>query len=395
MHVRAALRIGLTPDEIKEVLLHERRLLRRPGRERGLRGGSARARRARALGLMRTQVAIVGAGPAGLTLARLLERGHRVRRARGPEPRLRRAPDPRRRARAGYDRSARGGGGGERMQREGIVHHGIELQFDGERHRIPLSELTGGRTIMIYGQTEVVKDLIGSRLDAGLPLLFEVSGRQRSRGSSRPGRRSASVTKGRPRARCDVIAGCDGLSRGVSAEHSGRRPARELARLSLRLARDPRGRCTVERRARVRALDARLRPVEPAQSRAEPTLHPVPPRRGPRRMVRRPHLGGAAAAAGARGLDARGRAGARERRDGDAELRRRADELRPPVPRRRRRAHRPAHGCEGPQPRAPRRESSSRRRSSPGTGLAGPTCWTPTRTRACGASGVPSTSRGG
>ena len=61
------------------------------------------------------------------------------------------------------------------MLREGIVHHGIELQFDGERHRIPLSELTGGRSIMIYGQTEVVKDLIAARLDTGLPLLFEVS----------------------------------------------------------------------------------------------------------------------------------------------------------------------------------------------------------------------------
>ena len=57
-------------------------------------------------------------------------------------------------------------GVGERIQREGIVHHGIALQFDGERHRIPLSELAGGRSIVIYGQTEVVKDLIGTRLDA-------------------------------------------------------------------------------------------------------------------------------------------------------------------------------------------------------------------------------------
>ena len=44
------------------------------------------------------------------------------------------------------------------------MHHGIELQFDGERHRIPLSELAGGRTIVVYGQTEVVKDLIAARL---------------------------------------------------------------------------------------------------------------------------------------------------------------------------------------------------------------------------------------
>jgi len=65
-------------------------------------------------------------------------------------------------------------GVGERMQREGLVHHGIELQFDGERHRIPLSELAEGRTIVIYGQTEIVKDLIAARLEQSLPLLFEV-----------------------------------------------------------------------------------------------------------------------------------------------------------------------------------------------------------------------------
>ena len=64
-------------------------------------------------------------------------------------------------------------GAGERLAREGIVHHGVELQFDGERHRIPLSELTGGATIVIYGQTEVVKDLIALRLEQGDPLVFE------------------------------------------------------------------------------------------------------------------------------------------------------------------------------------------------------------------------------
>ncbi len=60
------------------------------------------------------------------------------------------------------------------MTREGIVHHGIELQFEGERHRIDFDELTG-KGIVIYGQTEVVKDLIAARLASQLPLLFEVS----------------------------------------------------------------------------------------------------------------------------------------------------------------------------------------------------------------------------
>ena len=79
-------------------------------------------------------------------------------------------------------------GVGDRMRREGLVHHGIELQFDGERHRIPLSELAGGRSITIYGQTEVVKDLIAARIDSGLPLLFEVAdvSRARPRRSERP-----------------------------------------------------------------------------------------------------------------------------------------------------------------------------------------------------------------
>jgi p-hydroxybenzoate 3-monooxygenase len=101
-------------------------------------------------------------------------------------------------------------GVGARMQSEGIVHHGIELQFDGERHRIPLSELTGGRTIMIYGQTEVVKDLIAARLDAGLPLLFEVSDvTVHDLESDRPHvrfRREGSSHE----LECDIIAGCDG-----------------------------------------------------------------------------------------------------------------------------------------------------------------------------------------
>ena len=62
----------------------------------------------------------------------------------------------------------------DRLHREGLVHHGIELRFDGEGHRIAFEELAAGRAITIYGQQEVVKDLIAARLDAGAPLLFEV-----------------------------------------------------------------------------------------------------------------------------------------------------------------------------------------------------------------------------
>src|SRR4029450_12075867 len=67
-------------------------------------------------------------------------------------------------------------GVGERLQKEGLVHDGIELQFEGERHRIDFPRLTGGRRIPVYGQQEVVKDLIAARLDTGRPLHFEVEG---------------------------------------------------------------------------------------------------------------------------------------------------------------------------------------------------------------------------
>ena len=66
-------------------------------------------------------------------------------------------------------------GVGERLGREGLVHDGIELQFAGERHRIDFAALTGGRRITVYGQQEVVKDLIAARLETGRPLHFEVS----------------------------------------------------------------------------------------------------------------------------------------------------------------------------------------------------------------------------
>jgi p-hydroxybenzoate 3-monooxygenase len=102
-------------------------------------------------------------------------------------------------------------GVGERLQREGIVHQGIHLQFDGERHRIPLSDLVGGRTIVIYGQTEVVKDLIAARLESGLPLLFEVEDVSvRDLESDRP-RIRFRHDGDEQELECDAIAGCDGF----------------------------------------------------------------------------------------------------------------------------------------------------------------------------------------
>ena len=154
-------------------------------------------------------MAIVGAGPAGLTLARLLE----VAGIESVVLEDRSRDYVERRIRAGVLEQRTvdlltEAGVGERMNREGIVHHGIELQFDGERHRIPLSELADGRTILIYGQTEVVKDLIAARIASGLPLHFEVSSVVVEPTTPRVTFRHEGSTH---EVDCDVIAGCDGF----------------------------------------------------------------------------------------------------------------------------------------------------------------------------------------
>jgi p-hydroxybenzoate 3-monooxygenase len=105
----------------------------------------------------------------------------------------------------------------DRLHREGLVHRGIELRFEGRGHRIPLSDLTGGRAITIYGQQEVVKDLIGARLARGGQILFEVSDVALDVLTS-----STPVVRFRHdgrlhELRCDVVAGCDG-SHGVSRD---------------------------------------------------------------------------------------------------------------------------------------------------------------------------------
>jgi p-hydroxybenzoate 3-monooxygenase len=160
---------------------------------------------------VRTQVGIVGAGPAGLTLARLLE-------VAGIESVVLEARDRdyvEHRIRAGVLEQGTVDllgelGVDQRLRGEGIVHGGIHLQFDGERHHVPLSELTG-RSIVIYGQTEVVKDLIAARLASGAPLLFEVDDVSvHELASERPLIRY-SHDGASHELECDVIAGCDGF----------------------------------------------------------------------------------------------------------------------------------------------------------------------------------------
>jgi p-hydroxybenzoate 3-monooxygenase len=172
---------------------------------------------------VRTQVAIVGAGPAGLTLGRLLENAGIESVIL--ESRSRAYCEARIRAgvlEQGTVDLLREAGVAERLDREGIVHHGISLQFDGERHRIPLSDLTGGRSIVIYGQTEVVKDLIAAREASGLPMLFDTPAE------------SIDLERGIVRhagneIECDVIAGCDGFH-GVCRGSVPARALREFTR---------------------------------------------------------------------------------------------------------------------------------------------------------------------
>ena len=165
---------------------------------------------------MRTQVAIIGAGPAGLLLSQILHLG-------GVESVILEQRDRvyvESRIRAGVleqvtiDLLERAGVA-ERMRREGLPHDGFSLSVDGEAFRIDLAGLTGGRKVMVYGQTEVTHDLIEAHVGRGAPLTFEAANvRLHGLESNRP-----FVTyekNGQPqRLDCDYIAGCDGFH-GVS-----------------------------------------------------------------------------------------------------------------------------------------------------------------------------------
>ncbi|MGE5668016.1 MAG: 4-hydroxybenzoate 3-monooxygenase [Betaproteobacteria bacterium] len=161
---------------------------------------------------MRAQVAIVGAGPAGLLLGQLLHKA-------GIDAVIveRVTPDyVLGRIRAGILEQVcidlmDEAGVGERMHREGLVHRGFEMLVGGKRHRIDLHGLTGGKHVMVYGQTELTRDLMDARKAAGLPTVYEAQNvRVHDFDGTKP-RVTWDKDGQAHEIACDFIAGCDGF----------------------------------------------------------------------------------------------------------------------------------------------------------------------------------------
>ncbi len=242
-------------------------------------------------------------------------------------------------------------GVGAGLQRHGLRHDGVYITFQGQRHRIDLTELTGGKAITVYGQNEVVADLIEARIATSRPLYFEAEHVSvDALDSSHPVIRFRHDDTDHE-LHCDFIAGCDGF-------HGVCRPS------------IPPDVLTIYERVYPFGWLGILAEAAPSSDELVYTLHErgfalfsmrsptitrlylqVPPDEPIEPLVRRGDLAGDAHAHDdARRLEAEYRPHHSEGRDADAQLRRRTDALRPSVPRRRRRAHRPADGCEGIEP---------------------------------------------
>ncbi len=164
----------------------------------------------------RTQVAIIGAGPSGLLLGALLYRAGIdaviLERQSGDYVLGR--------IRAGVLEQVTMDlldevGVGKRMHKEGLVHGGFDMLFQGKRHRIDMNKLTGGKNVMVYGQTEVTHDLMDARASAGLTTIYQAANVQVHDFDTAINGKGARVTYEKDgqthELHCDFIAGCDGF----------------------------------------------------------------------------------------------------------------------------------------------------------------------------------------
>ncbi|MGS8277407.1 4-hydroxybenzoate 3-monooxygenase [Pseudomonas aeruginosa] len=167
---------------------------------------------------MKTQVAIIGAGPSGLLLGQLLHKAgidNIIVERQTAEYVLGRI-------RAGVLEQGtvdllREAGVAERMDREGLVHEGVELLVGGRRQRLDLKALTGGKTVMVYGQTEVTRDLMRAREASGAPIIYSAANVQPHELKGEKPYLTFEKDGRVQRVDCDYIAGCDGFH-GISRQ---------------------------------------------------------------------------------------------------------------------------------------------------------------------------------
>ena len=305
---------------------------------------------------MRTQVGIVGGGPAGLLLARLLGLA-------GIDTVVleRRTPEYlRARVRAGLLEQGTvdlltEAGVGDRLARERLIHEGVELAFDGRRHRIDLKGLAG-KVVTIYGQAEIQKDLMAAHEAAGTNVVYEAEDVSLHGLTERQAAPALSQGRRDARDRVRLHRRLRRLPRRQPPGHPAGGDPHLRARLSLRLARHPRRHAARQPRADLCQPRARLCAVHDALDDAEPLLPAGAGRRGRGRLAGRPLLERAEAPHPRRcGRRAADRAATGDERRAAALVRGRAHAPRPAVPRRRCRPHRAADRRQGPQPRRRRR----------------------------------------
>lgn len=180
---------------------------------------------------MRTQVAIIGAGPSGLLLGQLLHKAGIdtiiLERQTGDYVLTR--------IRAGILEQVcidmlDEAGVGARMHKEGLVHGGFEMLYNGQRHRIDMNKLTGGKNVMVYGQTDLTKDLMDARAAAGLTTVYEAQHVAIHDFDTKKPRVTYEKDGQKFEINCDFIAGCDGFH-GVCRASAPRSAIKEFEKV--------------------------------------------------------------------------------------------------------------------------------------------------------------------